>query len=826
MASFDELSFGQLLKRLRTDRDMTQEELAEAAGLHARTISDLERGVNHAARKDTARLIADALDLSDVERKEFEAVRRREVADAIAAPTRTLPMDTVAFTGREDELRELANAAKGVKGQVAIYSIEGMAGVGKTALAVHAAHVLVPRFPDGQVFLPLHAHTAGHDPVTSGDALASLLQMVGVGAHLIPAGVEERAGLWRDRLVGKKLLLVFDDAVDSNQVRPLLPGAGGSLVLVTSRIRLTALAGAEVVSLEALAPDAAADLLVRLAARQGLDAADEMIVEICRLCGYLPLAIGLLASRMRHHHAWSAADFVTDLTDARDRLAPLHAENLSVAAAFDLSYRDLDADQRRLFRRLGLHPGTDIDAYAAAALDDISLDQARDRLEALFDHYLVAESGRDRYYLHDLMREYARHLSAEDPPDERIEAIQRLLDYYMDTVHIANSLLARGARAAIPSKSKHVKYIPKIADREAAASWMSAELTNLNAAAGVAAAMGRPEHATAIPAAMHPFLRTQGHWDQAKAMNHAAVDAARAVNKQQAEARALTDLGEIQRLTDDYPAAEASLNRALSICTQVGDRSGQADALRELGSVHQARGRHEAAIGSLTKARNLYMAMGDRPGEADALRELGAVQQACGNDEDARANLDRALGLFRVLDDRMGEAEAIGDIGNIQLKDGDLAGAAASQRRAFDLFRVLGDRLGEANSLTDLGTVQHVSGAAEQAQTTLDEAYKLFQDLGDRSGEAKALNNLGELAFKSGDSGRAGDLHEQALDIATTIGARHEQARAHEGIGQTHLARGLTERGEASIREAIQIYSEIGSPRAEQAAALLRDRRR
>jgi tetratricopeptide (TPR) repeat protein/transcriptional regulator with XRE-family HTH domain len=825
MPSSEELSFGELLRQFRLDAGMTQEKLAEAAQLSPRTISDLERGVNHAARRETARLIAEALGLSEEDRRIFEAARRRETPDAFAAPTRTLPMDTACFTGREDELSALVNGAKNAKGTVAIYAIGGMAGVGKTALAIHAAHQLETRFPEGQIYLDLHAHTAGQDPVPPADALASLLRMVGVAAHQIPPGLQERSGLWRDRLAGKKLLLVFDDAVNSDQVRPLLPGAGGSVVLVTSRSRLTALDGGVVINLSALAPDAAAGLLVRLAARPGLDAGDPDIAEICRLCGYLPLALGLLASRMRDHETWSPADFVADLTQARDRLAPMHAEHLSVEAAFELSYRDLDAAEQRLFRRLGLHPGTDIDVYAAAALDDLSPEEARDRLEGLFDHYLLAESGRDRYYLHDLIREYARRRVAADPPEDRLAAAGRLLDYYLYNADVANSLLARGARAGTPGKSKHVKpeFAPEIADRDAALAWMSAESPNLNAAAGTAAALGRPEHAIAIPAAMHTFLRIQGHWDQALALNHAAVEAARSVDKQQAEARALIDLGEMQYLTDDYLNAQASLVRALRICADVGDRPGQADALRELGAVHLAKGDHDAAVANLARAQELYMSLGNKPGEAETLRELGTVQQVCGKDTEAMASLEQALELFRSLDDRLGEAEALSDIGAVQLARGDLSGAADSHLRALDLFQLLGDRLGEANALTDLGTVQHLSGQAGQSQATLDRALQIFQNLGDRSGEAKALNNLGELALTSGDPARAGDLHQRALNIADLIAAPHEQARAHEGLGHSYLARGQTEQGHESMRRAFRIYHKIGSPHAERISGLLPD---
>jgi class 3 adenylate cyclase len=290
-----------------------------------------------------------------------------------AAATRALPRDTAAFTGRQAELARLLGevgslAAGG--GVVGIHAIDGMAGIGKTTLAVHAAHQLAPSFPDGQFFLPLRAHTPGQRPVDPADALASLLLTAGVAAPQIPPGLEARACRWRDQVAGKKVLLLLDDAAGHEQVEPLLPGTVGSLVLVTSRRRLTALEDAAVISLDTLPAAEAAALLARLAARPGLHAGDAAVAEITGLCGYLPLAIGMLASQLRHHPAWTVNQLATDLAAARDKLALMRAENLSVAAAFGLSYTDLSQDQQRLFRRLGLVPGPDFDAYAAAAIED------------------------------------------------------------------------------------------------------------------------------------------------------------------------------------------------------------------------------------------------------------------------------------------------------------------------------------------------------------------------------------------------------------------------------------------------------------------------
>ena len=327
-------SFGELLRRLRFEARLTQEELAEAASLSPRSVSDLERGITLTARKETARLLADALDLMGPARVTFEAVARGRspvgglaVGGAVAA-TRTLPSDIASFTGREPELRELMSVAAGPDGRGGVHTIGGMPGVGKTALAVHAAHLLQDRFPDRQLFIDLHAHTPGQEPISPDAALAGLLTAVGVDASYLPESLEGRAGLWRDRMAGQRALLVLDNAAGTDQVAPLLPGGESCLVLVTSRRHLGDLPGVIVpMLLEAVPPDQAQAMFLRLAPRAAESAA---ALELVRLAGNLPLAISLLARVYARHPSWS----LTDLTrETKASLLTLVAEKDSVAAA-------------------------------------------------------------------------------------------------------------------------------------------------------------------------------------------------------------------------------------------------------------------------------------------------------------------------------------------------------------------------------------------------------------------------------------------------------------------------------------------------------------
>jgi transcriptional regulator with XRE-family HTH domain/tetratricopeptide (TPR) repeat protein len=639
------LSFAGLLRQLRNEAQLTQEELAEAASLSPRAVSDLERGINRTARRDTAVLLAGALGLTGPVGELFVAAARgrgpasevlaarRRVTPGAAAATRTLPRDTVSFTGREHELARLLEALtpKAADGLVlGIHAIDGMAGVGKTTFAVHAAHKLAEHFPDGQFFLPLHSHTPGQRPVDPADALASLLLTAGVPAPQIPPGLEARAARWRDHVADKRILLLLDDAGGHEQVRPLLPGTAGSLVLITSRRRLAALEDATQISLDTLSPAEAQALLARLAARPSLRAGDAAAGEIARLCGYLPLAIGMLASQLRNHPARTEAGLAAELAAARDRLALMHAENLSVGAAFDLSYNDLTPDPQRLFRRLGLVPGPSIDAYAAAALDGTTLDAARRCLDELYDQHLLAEPAPGRYQLHDLLREHARTLAADDPAESG-EATERLLDYYLHTARAASRHFTYWASAyrRLPpgSPPAHAPELPTLAQ---AGAWLEAERANLHAAADYAAGHARSPHAIALLAALGGFLATRGHWSQSAALHQGAVAAARRAGDRLGEADALAGLGALQRETGDYPAAAASLAQAVAISGDLGDKSGQAYALNQLGFLHVLTGDYPAATDSHQQALAVAHSTGDRPAEAVALICLGLVQQLTG----------------------------------------------------------------------------------------------------------------------------------------------------------------------------------------------------
>ena len=824
------LSFAGLLRRLRTGARLTQEELAEAAGVSPRSVSDLERGINRTARKDTALLLADALSLTGQVRALFVAAARgrapaadvlaagggrAESGGSAAAATRTLPRDIGSFTGREAELSRLLAALSGAAGDdglAGIYAIDGMAGVGKTTLAVHVAHRLAGRFPDGQFFVPLHAHTAGQQPVDPADALASLLLTAGVAAQHIPPDLEARAALWRDQVAGKNILLLLDDAAGHEQVRPLLPGIAGSLVLITSRRRLTALEDATVLSIDTLNPADAAALLSRLADRPDLGPDAGATAEIARLCGYLPLAIGMLGRQLKHHPARGGPEVAADLASARDRLAVMRAENLSVAAAFDLSYRDLTADQRRLFRRLGLVPGPDIDAYAAAALDETDVETARGRLDELYDHHLISEPAAGRYLLHDLLRQYSRALAAQGEPADAGAA--RLVNYYAHVAAAASKYIATWTTAGDrPPPGDPPGSAPKIASADEAAAWLDAQRPNLHAAVGFAAE-AMPRYAVAIATTMGGFLRSRGHWDRAAGQYQTALSAAHRAGDRPGQAGTLDELGLLQQLRGDYPAATATLAQAAALYRDLGDQPGQAHALNHLGLVHQDTGDYQAAAASHRQALALARAAGDPLAEAVSLTDLGQVQQLTGDYPAAVASHRQALAMFRSLGSRFDEADALCQLGFAARAMGDYPAAAAYLQQGLEQFRDLGDRLGQAWALHGLGHLQRATGDYQAASASFSQVLRLYQDLGSRHGVTKVLNSLGGLSLATSAAEEARRYHGQALAIAREIGAHGEEADALAGIGLSFLP-GSPAEAAAPLRGALAIYQRIGSPDAQ-----------
>lgn len=755
----------------------------------------------------------------------YQALRDQYIVHSAPAPVtveRTLLREEPAFTGREAELAELAALAESAgsaepagAGRVAIRTIDGMPGVGKTALALRAAHRLAGHYPDGQIFLRLHAHSAGHRPVDPAEALAELLRGAGVDPRDLPEGLDARAALWRDRLAGRRVLLVLDDAEGPAQIEPLLPGTGGCLVLVTSRRRVAALDGATPMALDTLPPGDAVRLFARLARREPLaGAAADAARELVALCGRLPLAVVLLAGRLAHRPTWDLAEFTAELSAAHDRLGQLAAGERAVAAAFETSYRALPTERRLLFRRLGLHPGTDTEARATAALVDLPVAAAGEALEALYDDHLVDSPVRGRYQLHDLMHVYARDLALRDPEDDRERAVGRLLDHYGHAAERADQHLAERPRPtpaigpAAPDTTRDT--VPELADRERALAWMRAERANLVACARHATAAGEGPRALRLTAALAAFLNLQGPWDEAAGLQRAAATVARAVGDRRAEAGALREEGRVRAVTGDYAAAADLARRAGELYAAVGDGLGEAVTLVELGRTHAMTGEFAPAADLFRRALARYTALDSREGQAHARRDFGQLLMVTGDIAGAADHLAASLARYRELDDRQGQAHALRELGRVRVLSGDLDAAVGLFEQAIDLYREVGGRHGEAAALGELGRARLLTGEPSAAADLAQQVLDLCRELGSRHGEATALLELGRARVATGELPAAERLCRRSLGLFTTLGNTHGEAHALHELGRVSLAAGDLPAARQGLDRALTRFERVG----------------
>jgi tetratricopeptide (TPR) repeat protein len=456
-----------------------------------------------------------------------------------------------------------------------------------------------------------------------------------------------------------------------------------------------------------------------------------------------------------------------------DRLELMATENLSIAAAFQMSYADLTGEQQRLFRRLGLHPGADIDGSAAAALDGTGLAAARRGLEALYDHYLIAEPVQGWYRLHDLIREHARALAGRlDPDRDRDGATARLLDYYQHTAARADALIARQTRPALdPADGAIPAAVPALAGQEQALAWARAERASLLACLDHATGTGQHARVIALTAGLAGLLRRDGPWADAITRHTAAIQAARHLGDRLGQANALGDLGTVRWLTADFRAAAQAEERALDIYCDLGDRLGQANALGDLGFVRWLTGDYPAAAQAEERALDIYCDLGDRLGQANALRYLGDVRRMTGDYPAAAQYLEQALGIYRDLGDRRGQASALGELGAVWRLTGDYPAAAQAQEQSLSIYRDLGDRSGEAETLNETGTLHRVSGDLAQAEECHQHALELARAIASSWDEAHALAGLGRCALAAAHATQAGVLLRQALKIFQRIGA-------------------------------------------------------
>jgi DNA-binding SARP family transcriptional activator/Tfp pilus assembly protein PilF len=663
---------------------------------------------------------------------------------AEAAPERVvprqLPLATRHFAGRAGPLEVLAGLAAetgGTSRAVVISVIEGTAGVGKTTLAVHFAHQVAHRFPDGQLYVNLRGFDPAASPMLAGEAIRIFLEALGVPAAQIPASLDAQAGLYRSLLAGRQVLVLLDNAADIDQVRPLLPAGPGCLVLVTSRGQLTGLVateGAYPLTLDLLTDAEARELLARRLGPERLAADPAPAGELIELCARLPLALSIAAARAAAQPGLPLASLAADLRDAGGRLDALDAGRgaANVRAVFSWSYRQLDATEARVFRLLGLHPGPDISAPAAASMAGLPLRQARAALADLARARLLTEQTPGRYSFHDLLRAYAAERArADDSEAEQRAAIHRMLDHYLYTAYPAAILAHPSRRPVTPPALRSGAEPERLADKAQAMAWFGAERRVLTAAVALAPQAGFDIYAWYISWPLARFLELRGPWHEWVMVERTALAATQQLGDPAAQAFAHWQLGYAYARLGDYPASRAQLRHALSIYQELGDRVGQADVQHTLAIMVQFQGLYDEALEHSRQALELSTAAGDRTGQAIALNAVGWFHAMLGDHRQALSYCGQALKLHQGQE--LGypklEAATLDSLGYAHHHLGDHAESIACYQRALDLYREVGDRWGQAETLGHTGDVYHAIGDNQRARRAWEEALAILEDL-------------------------------------------------------------------------------------------------
>jgi tetratricopeptide (TPR) repeat protein/transcriptional regulator with XRE-family HTH domain len=732
--------------RERRAGELTYRQLAERTGwsqtsiaeyFTARTVPPVDRFdallAVLEARPAERGALATARDRVDEQRHRHAAAtgqpsRRTGLGDRDRPPEvpRQLPPAVRHFSARRATLAELTG----------LTAITGMAGVGKSALAVHWAHMVADQFPDGQLYVNLRGFDPSGQPVEPAEALRRFLDALGVAAARIPADVDAQAALYRSIVAGRRMLILLDNARDPAQVRPLLPGGQTCLVLVTSRSQLAGLVavdGAQPVNVDPLNPHEAHDLLARRLGPDRLATEPGAVADIVAHCAGLPLALAIVAARAATHRGFGLADLAEEMVDSRSRLDALAVADephTDVRAVFFWSYRALRPPAARLFRLLALHPGAEFPVAAAASLAALPVRRASALMAELTTGGLLVESAPGRYVCHDLLRAYAAELVRTDPEPERRAAVGRVLDHYLHTANAADRLLNPGGDPCEPPPPAPGVTVVEPADPSAAMAWFVAEHPALVAAVDHGATGGYDRHAWQLAQAMATFLERGQHWSDQAAVQHAAVGAAARQSDGRAEATARRALArayiELGRDDDAYD----QLTRALDGTVRAGDPVGQAHTHHHLAYLWERRGRYAEALDHTQQALPLYQAAGHRYGEARALNGLGWFHTLLGEHESAVLVCQQALVLLRELGNRLGQGATWDSIGYAHSRLGRYPLAIACHRRGLALIRDSGGGpYLEAQCLHHLGDAHHAAEHSDAARSAWQQALDILDAL-------------------------------------------------------------------------------------------------
>ncbi|MFD3825799.1 BTAD domain-containing putative transcriptional regulator [Streptomyces sp. NPDC058625] len=651
-----------------------------------------------------------------------------------------LPADLPTFAGRHaqlDRIRTLLPEDGRPPATVVISAIGGMGGIGKSALAVHWAHRVADRFPGGQLYINLRGFDPTGSAVTPEDAVRIFLDALGVPPMRIPAGLDAQVALYRSLLARRRVLILLDNARDTEQVRPLLPGTPGCLVIVTSRNRLTGLVaaeGAHPLTLDQLTPAEAYDLLARRLGTDRLAAEPKAADEIIARCGRLPLALAIVAAHACAHPAFplsAIADEVSDSHGSLDAFAGGDGIATDVRAVFSWSYKALSAPAARLFRLLGLHSGPDISAPAAADLAGLPPREARGLLAELTRAHLLTEHFPGRYTLHDLLRVYAaEQVRVEETPKERNLAVERLLAWYLYTADAAYPHITPRRRRMplepLPEACRPLEFTTQ----EQALAWCETERSNLVAAVHQAAASGQPGTAWRLPAVLWGFFYLRSHTHDWLDTARTGLTAARDAQDRVGEAQGLADTAAALRTSGSLDEAIEHLHLALALFQELGDRAGRSSVIGNLGDSYLQAGRLGKAVEYSRRSLALDRAEGSAWGEGISLCNLGDAYQRLGRYDDALGCLEQALVVLRASGNRWVEGIALDILGTVHRRLGRYDESVEYYDQALTTHRDIGNRWGEGHTLGNLGEARLDTEEPEAARTSWRQALAIFVEVG------------------------------------------------------------------------------------------------
>ena len=673
-------------------------------------------------------------------------------APVIPRPTQ-LPTDIADFTGRKTPVEQLCALlvgadATGSPGAVPIAVVNGAGGLGKTTLAVHAAHQVRAQFPDGQLYVDLLG--ASPQPAQPGEVLARFLRDLGVAGDKVPAHDDERAALYRTRLTGRRVLILLDNARDAAQVRQLLPGSSSCAVLVTTRNRTPDLVSTRFVDLNVLEDTEALALFSRVVGPERAAAEPDATAEVLVACAGLPLAIRICAARLAARSQWRIATLASRLRSEHRRLDELSIGDLAVRASFQVSYDSLrpiarGVDPARVFRLLGLGQGTRISLAGAAALVGVPEDNAADALETLVDANLLESPAPDWYRFHDLLRVYAtERAQAEESEPTRDEALRRLLWWYLETAEAAADTVAPHRYQVVrePSAESRTTAFESV---DEALSWYDDERINVAAMTRQAAAAGLHEIAWRLPAALFPLVNRRSQWADGVITLRVAAESGRACGNGLGEALVLYQLGwALARLRDE--TAFGYLERALAIRRGLGDTIGEAQAAIGLGEGYlKVRGVGADALRYLQLAVDLLRPAGASSVLGIALNNLGEVYWELGDLDSAAKRYSEARDIFHELGGQ-GEGHALHNLARVYLHLGRTDEAIACLMDALPQHRSHGDLVGEATALRYVGLAQEKIGDVAAARTSWTAALAIFEQIGEEAESAEVTAALASLS--------------------------------------------------------------------------------